>query len=98
MFSYLIGRQDCFGFAFSSSNRDVPQQRYLNDVFIDVFKPTAEELLFCRLRKDFSDYFLGLWNASNEPPQGLSRQTFCSEFSHLRRRVRDRLLQKTGNS
>ena len=34
MFSYLIGRQDCFGFAFSSSNQDVPQQRYLNDVFI----------------------------------------------------------------
>ena len=34
MFSYLSGRQDCFGFAFSSRNRNVPQRRYPNDVFI----------------------------------------------------------------
>lgn len=39
----------------------------------------------------------GLWNASYESPQGLSCQTLCSEFSHLCRRVRNRILQETGN-
>ena len=71
------------------------QQRYPNDV-----------LIFCQQRMNDCSVDLwktsliisaGLWNTSNEPPQGLSRQTLRSEFSHLCRRVRDRLFQKTGN-